>query len=260
MYVKIFLLLFFTTPLVALYNGNPSLPDMPEQGLFTRGDQCFGVKLGYELDATFSKRVKFDVEQQGSKIKDLLDTYHSTKQLGVITFNLIDRFEIYTLLGSMKLKMSQRPFKGSYVEYETDNELIWGVGGRVVLVYWDEVILGVNARYNGSHLDLSRLTINGTPLATSDAKMEYHEWQVGMSFSREIGPFIPYLGVAYASMHSDLKNLPIFANAERIELKNRNPFLLLLGVGMTSGKVMNLNLEVRMLGERALTASMDFRF
>lgn len=249
-------------PLTALYNGNPSLPDMPEQGLFISGDQCLGMKLGYELDTTFSKRVKFDLEQKAPKIrmKDLLDTYHSTKQLGVITFNFIDRFEIYTLLGAMKLSMSQRPFGGSYVEYETDNEFIWGVGGRVVLVYWDEVILGVNARYNASHLDLSQLIINGAPVVTSDAKMEYHEWQLGMSFSREIGPFIPYVGVAYASMLSELKNLPIFDNAERIELENRNPFLLLLGVGMTSGRMMNLNLEVRMLGERTLTASMDFRF
>lgn len=247
-------------PLCALYNGNPSLPDMPERGLWAAQDDWGSFKLGYELDGTFSKRVK--VKQRRSSRKDLFDEYRSQKQLGVLTFNLIDRFEIYALLGAMKLKFSQRPVRTVRMQYQTDSQLIWGVGGRVVLVYWEEVILGVNARYNASHLDLDRIFQNGIPRRPKGANFHYHEWQVGVSFSREIGPFIPYIGLAYASMHSRFKNLPkgLPFNPKNEEFENRNPFLLLLGVGMTSGRAINLNLEARMVGERALTASADLRF
>jgi len=86
----------------------------------------------------------------------------------------------------------------------------------------------------------------------------------GMSFAREMGRFIPYIGLAYASMQSCLRNLPsrpaFSFNPQDEELGNRDPFIFLLGVGMTSGYALSLNLETRMIGERALTVSADLRF
>jgi len=262
MLLKIVCFILFTVPLCALYNGNPSLPDMPERGLWAAGDEWWGIKIGYELDSTFSKRVK--IKERQSSVKDLFDQYKSSKQLGVFTFNIIDRFEIYGLLGAMKLKMAQRPVQNVRLEYETDSQMIWGIGGRVVLVYWEEVIMGFNARYNAAHLDLDRVIQNGVPRNPHGASMHYHEWQIGASFSREVGRLIPYVGLAYASMSSCLKSLPNSSaftfNPDEEELQNRNPFILLIGVGMTGGKVLNLNLETRMIGEVSLTVSTDLRF
>ena len=98
--------ILLSTPLCALYNGNPSLPDMPERGLWATGDDWWGIKMGYELDGTFSKRIK--IKKRKSSIKDLFDQYQSLKQFGVLTFNIIDRFEVYGLLGAMKIDMAQR--------------------------------------------------------------------------------------------------------------------------------------------------------
>jgi len=141
MLIKVLCFLLFTTPLCALYNGNPSLPDMPERGLWAAGDDWWGIKIGYEVDSTFSKRVK--IKERISSVKDLFDQYTSYKQLGVFTFNIIDRFEIYGLLGAMKLKIAQRPIQNTRLEYETDNQMIWGIGGRIVLVYWEDAELFV---------------------------------------------------------------------------------------------------------------------
>lgn len=257
---KLICFILLSAPLCALYNGNPSFPDMPERGLWAPVDDWWGIKVGYEIDGTFSKRIK--IKKRKSSIKDLFDQYQSLKQFGVFTFNIIDRFEIYGLLGAMKIDMTQRPVRPVRVEYETDSQLIWGVGGRVVLVYWEEVIMGFNARYNASKLDLDRIVVNGVPQDPKGANMDYHEWQIGASFSREIENLIPYIGLAYASQHSylcNLPNTPYFSFRDE-KIKNRNPFLVLLGLGMTSGRAVNFNLEARLVGEMALTGSADLRF
>jgi major outer membrane protein len=233
---------------------------MPERGLWATGDDWWGIKVGYELDGTFSKRIK--IKKRKSSIKDLFDQYQSLKQFGVLTFNIIDRFEVYGLLGAMKIDMAQRPVRNIRVEYETDSQLIWGVGGRVVLVYWEEVIMGINARYNASHLKIDRLIVNAIPQNPKSTNMHYHEWQVGGSFSREIGNMIPYIGLAYASQHSYLRSIPntsVYSFRDE-KIKNRNPFVLLFGLGMTSGQAVNFNIETRLVGEMALTGSADLRF
>ena len=255
-------LLFFSFPLFALYNGNPSLPGMPELGLWISNDDWWGIKVGYEWDDTFEKRVKIDDRE--SSINDRYDTYCSIKNIGVLTFNVIDRFEMYGLLGAMKLDLSQRPIKGTRLQYQTDSQLMWGVGGRIILVYWEEMIMGVNALYCGSHLIVDQIFDNDIPRSASGARLKYYEWQLGVSFTREIGPLTPYLGLAYSSMRTNLYNIPIdpsfsFQVANE-DLENREPFILLLGLGFSKGQFVSFNVETRLVGEKAVTLSGNIRF
>ena len=266
---RIFLLLnlIFSLPLFALYNGNPSQPDMPELGLWISSDDWWGFKMGYQWDDTFEKRVKVEDPQTTAssiKTKDLFDKYQAYKNFGVFTFNVIDRFEIYGELGTMKATLSARPLRTTRIQFETDSYLAWGVGGRIVLLYWEEMIMGVSALYNGSFLHLDRLIQNGTARRPKGARLSYHEWQVGVSFSREIGICIPYIGLAYASMRSCLKHLPsdptFSFNLKDETLKNREPFIFFLGIGLTNGRIFALNLETRMVAEKAISLSADLRF
>ena len=262
--------LIFSFPLFALHNGNSSQPDMPELGLFISNDEWWGIKLGYQWDGTFEKRVKIEdsqtilIEGKGKKIKDLFDQYQAYKNFGVLTFNVIDRFEVYGELGTMKAKLSARPLPAMQVQYETDSYLAWGAGGRIVLLYWEEMIMGVSALYNGSVLHVDRIIQNGAALQAKGLRMSYHEWQVGVSFSREVGIFIPYIGLAYASMRTCLRQLPfnlkVSFNTKDQTLKNREPFIFFLGVGLTKGHIFAFNLEVRMVAEKAVTLFGDLRF
>jgi major outer membrane protein len=235
---------------------------MPERGVWGGRDSWWGVKLGYEIDATLSKRTK--VKERHSSIKDLFDQYTSIKQLGVLTFNIIDRFELYGLIGAMKLRMVQRPIDRVRLAYETSNQCIGGIGGRFILVYWEEVIMGFNARYNHAHLNLDHIIQNGRPIPTGRGSFHYDEWQVGASFSREIGIFIPYIGLSYAYMSSGFHQLPnrspLTFCPEDEEIENWSPFIFLVGVGLSQGKAVNFNIETRMVGEVGLTVSGDLRF
>jgi hypothetical protein len=256
------LFLFFSFPLFALYNGNPSEANMPELGLWVSNDDWWGIKLGYEWDNTFDKRTKADNRQ--SSVRDRYDNYSSLKNQGVLTFNVSDRFEFYTKLGAMKLEITQRPIDTVRLQYFTDNQFLWTVGGRIILVYWEEMVMGVNALYSGSFMRVSEILENGATRRTSGARYKYNEWQIGVGFSREIGIFVPYVGLAYASMHSNLYNIPddpnfAFQIADE-DVVNREPFILFLGVGLTKGENVSVNLESRMVGEKAISLSGSLRF
>lgn len=260
--MKLWIFLLLTPALFALYNGNPSLPNMPEEGIWSSNDAWWGIKLGYEWDRTFDKKVKVDGRE--SSIRERFDTYKSLKNQGTLTFNASDRFELYGKLGVMKIDLAQRPTDTVLMEYQTNSQFMWGVGGRIILVYWDEMVMGFNALYSGSFMRIDRIFQNGGSRRTSGARFKYAEWQLGVSFSREIGLFIPYVGLAYASMHSNLYNVPndpnfSFQVADE-DIKTGQPFLLLIGVGLTKIRGVSFNLESRMIGERAITLNGNIRF
>lgn len=259
---RLILLIFFTFPLYALYNGNPSEPAMPELGLWISSDDWWGFKLGYQWDQTYEKRIK--VEGRVSSIRERYDQYFSRKNEGLLIFNVSDRFEVYGKLGVMKLDLSQRPINAVKLDYHTDNQFLWGVGGRVILVYWEEVVMGVNALYSGSFMRISEIMENGEPRRTSGARFKYSEWQVGISFSREIGIFNPYIGLAYSSLNSRLYNIPddsrFTTTIANEDLENREPFVLLMGLGLTKGKNVSINLESRLIGEKAISLTGALRF
>ncbi len=235
---------------------------MPELGLWVSNDDWWGVKLGYEWDNTFDKRVK--VENRQSSVRDRYDIYASFKNQGVLTFNVSDRIECYAKLGVMKLKITQRPINTTHLQYFTDNQLLWTIGGRIILVYWEEMVMGINALYTGSFMRMSEILEDGVMRRTFGTRYKYNEWQIGIGFSREIGIFVPYVGLAYASMHSNLYNIPADPNfafhVADEKVVNREPFILFLGVGLTRGKNVNINLESRMVGEKAISLSGSLRF
>lgn len=262
--MKTWTLLFtlLCTPLFALYNGNPSLPDMPEVGIWISNDDWWGIKLGYEWDNVFEKRVK--VKERSSSVRERLDRYSTRKNEGVLTFNVSDRFEFYGKLGVMKLGLSQRPTNTVKLDYRTDNQFLWGAGGRIILVYWEEMVLGVNALYSGSFMHINEINENSVPRKTSGARFKYCEWQIGMSVSREVGMFNPYVGLAYSSFNSSLYNIPndpnFYMKIADEDLEMRDPFVLLIGVGLTKGKNVSVNLESRLIGEKAISLNGNVRF
>ena len=124
--------------------------------------------------------------------------------------------------------------------------------------------MGVNALYQNASLNIDSLSVNQKPLPSKEAGISYKEWQVGLSFSREIGIFVPYIGLAYASMDSILRDLPITSiikpKLESQTIGNREPFILYLGVGLTKGQMFAINIESRLIGEQAISFFANLRF
>ena len=263
----LFWLVFCCTSLFALSNDNPSAPNLPEFGILSDREAWLGWKFGYEWDMVMSKRIKVksqkisqgEEEEKGRTLGmlDRFDRYRTQKNFGVLTFNMSDRVELYGKLGLMQLTLAATFTDSVRLKIKTKNAFTWGIGGRVILIYWKEVVMGVNAWYQHAGLGVNQLSQNGAMIPPQRAHVNYDEWQIGIGFSREIGMFCPYAGLAYAALFGSLRHLEQYSS---IEIKNRQPFILLLGVGITAKKAIAFNVESRLIGEKAVTVTGQFRF
>ena len=227
----------------------------------------WGGSLAMSGDMVMSKRIKVKNEKtsqgeeeekdQKSGKPDHFDRYRTQKNFGILTFNMSDRVELYGKLGLMQLTLAATFTDSVRLKVKTQNAFTWGIGGRVILIYWKEVVMGVNAWYQHAGLGVNNLSQNGETIPTQRARVNYDEWQIGIGFSREIGMFCPYAGLAYAALFSSLRHLERYPS---VKIKNRQPFILLLGVGITAEKAVAFNVESRLIGERAVTVTGQFRF
>jgi hypothetical protein len=258
------LFFFLILPLkgFTLYNGNPSFPMMPEEGLFISKEDWFGIKMGYQFDDVYDRRLRMahrHVEDQRKKVQK----YASISNQGILTFNFNDRAEAFGSLGAMSFELSQRPFEDRKVSYHTQTHFAWGVGGRAILAYWGNLQIAVNAAYLQSNLPLSSVKVNAKSFAKRHLKAEFREWQVGAGFSYRLSWFIPYLGFDYSDFRTKiehLNSLKVLFHRNHIIFKEIYPLGIFLGFGLSPDRGFNVNFEGRFINENAVSVSADFKF
>lgn len=258
------LLLLLVLPLraFALYNGNPSFPMMPETGIFIAKEDWLGVKAGYEFDYVYDRKLHLEgqhLEHCSKRVQE----YHSLANYGVVTINFNDRVEIFSTLGAMSFKIAHHPFPDTKVSYHTGTHFTWGVGGRAILAYWGDLQVSVNAAYVKSDPRVSSLEVNGKSYSTRQAEIDYSQWQVGIGVSYRVNWFIPYIGVDYSDFRARIEHLnsikALFPD-KHVTFKDSYPSGLYLGFGLSPDRAFNMNVEVRLLNENAVSASADFKF
>ncbi len=120
---------FFLFPfscVYALHQGNPSMPNAIEKGLFFCKENFIAVKAGYLGDVVWGGDYKTE-NGASSSIK----SYHSESHSGLFFVNILNQIEGYGLLGTMKGDFTHRPdFDGRKRKYETAFHPIWGGGIR----------------------------------------------------------------------------------------------------------------------------------
>jgi hypothetical protein len=254
--------LFLPVSLWAMDNGNPSFPMMPEEGMFISKEKWFSFKTGYEFDRVFDR--KLHMVGQGLKhSREKVQKYDSLSNLGVLTLTFNERVELFTKLGAMSCKLSQTPYSDTRVSYHTNTDFVWGVGGRAILAYWGELQLGIDAAYMQSDLSLSRIEVNGKSYPKRKAEMDYREWQIGLGVSYRLHWFIPYFGVDYSDQRSrieHLNSLKFLFPEGHVTFKESYGTGLFMGFGLAPDRVFNLNVEVRVINENAVSVSADLKF
>jgi hypothetical protein len=100
---------------------------------------------------------------------------------------------------------------------------------------------------------------NGAPLSLQkNAKLHYREWQAGLGLSYETLYFSPYIGAIYNQ--TSMRFMNVKSQKSQLFIHSRKKFGAALGVMISSGKAFELDLEARMINERAYSASGNFRF
>ena len=244
--------LFMGFPFFAfsLYNGSPSLPEMPSENLFLKADSPFSLKVDYEGSYLLSRSLSEQDSLSDPRI-------HSMFNGAEISFGFIDRVEVYTLLGASKSTISGYK-KSDYLQIKTKESFGGEIGARVIAIFWGEMRLGFDAKYFYGWPRLASLDVNGQDRGNSYSQSMEQQWQVGSSLSQKFAIFIPYIGIKYARFILDFKDLPGFTNG--ISIQNKSPFGLFVGMGIAGKKGPFFNFEAQFLDEYAFSGSCGLRF
>lgn len=242
--------------------GNPSAPQLIDEGFFMSCDTWVDVRAGYEGDFVADARMKQRREGHGR-----VDSYQQTTNSGTVTINFVDRLDIFGVFGSSRTNAEWRFTDAignvNQVEMETLYHFLWGVGARGILFEWGNTTLGIGGRYESCNYDPEWLTLDGVNIDPSGTRMNWHEWQVDLDISYRIDLLTPYIGLKYSSANSKLSgfSIPIASNGVgKNHFTNRTPVGLFIGCSLSTGKYFMLNVEGRLIDEEAVTISGDIRF
>ena len=234
---------------VALYNGTPALPDMPEDNLFLKEDSWFSLKTGGQVDWLVSRRVQVSSGQSPHM--------HSFLKGGEISFGFINKVELYTFLGAQN--MALKAYKqGEFFSLKTTNSFGGEVGARATAIFWGETRLGFDAKYFYSWPQIESLVVEGVSRSVKTSTTWEQEWQVGVALSQRFAFFSPYIGVKYARMSLHFMGLSSLGGD--IEVKNASPFGAFLGIGVAGQKGVFFDAEASFFDDYLFSGALGIRF
>ena len=85
--------------------GNTSFPQILQEGLLIPSDSWVDLRSGYEGDFVYDGRMEQYREGSGR-----VDDYEQTTNAGTVTINVLDRLDMYGLLGSSRTHARWRFF------------------------------------------------------------------------------------------------------------------------------------------------------
>jgi hypothetical protein len=164
--ILLILLLFIPKPARALYNGNPAFLQLPEEGVYFAKEAWLSLRLGYEGDFVFDRKMNKHVHR-----------FKILENLGVATLGFSERVEVYGGLGS---------FSAKFHENNSGQQLVWKAGARVLVWQSGDTFLTAHLGYQ-------------------QASSVYREIAGGVGIARKFDIFSPYIGVEASSAKAKIK-------------------------------------------------------
>ncbi len=229
----------------ALYNGNPSLPSMPEDGIFLSKDSFISVKTGYEGDFLFGRGLSVSSGVSSPSIRSMFNG-------ASLSIGFINQIELYTVLGAVETKLSVDALD-SHIKLQTGQNFGGEVGIRANTSVWGDMKFGVDGKYFYAWPTLSSLSGN----------VFQKEWQIGASLSQSFAFLIPYAGVKFSKFQMefvDLADLQEWIPSQRVDIHNKSPFGCFVGLGIAGEKGPYFNFEARFLDEYSITGTLGLSF
>lgn len=256
-----FFLLMTSSYLLAAPIGNPSSPDIIEEGFVISPAAGASIRVGYEGNFVSDERLRQYREGKGR-----VDTFQQDVNSGTLTLNILNRIDFYGVLGASRIQADWR-FENNNVETrietETNYRLAWAAGTNILLLTWGNTSLGAGGRYSFTKPSISWLTSNGAPVSNVNTDIKFKEWQGDLGFSHKIDIFMPYIGVKYTNAKAKIidAQTPISNSGDSSNYMKRKYHVgVYLGCTISNAKLFMLNLEARLIDEEAVTIAGDIRF
>lgn len=260
--LRILLLFLFTfSGLQAFVVNNPAASGLVDCGAFFDNCHRFSLRVGYDADFVFDgKMKKKDSDQR-------VDSFEQKNFLGFVTLNFCDRFDLFGKAGQSNIDTDYRIFLEDGDAYNVDCkshfDLSWAVGTSMILLDYQCLQVGVGVSYFQTEPSLTSLKLNGEELPIDDSKIKFKSIDAFFGLSFQTGILIPYICFHYRKADATISAIegPIADNGKAsVDLKERCPYGLALGVSITNKRQFALTIESRVISEEALTVTGTFRF
>lgn len=241
--------------------GNIATPSLLKKGLIMKDENSqYGVIVGPEVDLTWDRKLK---NQQ-----DDTEYYFYGGKIGLL---LMDRFIPYTILGAAKAKKQTFLVSTTKVQWLTDYDFVWGVGGTALLYSTEPgkigegvLSVGVDGRYRQSHLSIDGVVVNGTTHKSSDAsltssKYELEEWQVALEIAYQYKQIVPYVGVKYSDATGEA-TATVDSTSYKNDFEGEDNVGIFVGGDIVINDSLTANVEGRFIDETALSLAGTLRF
>jgi len=259
--VALFYFLFAILKTFSAPVGNTAAPALIREGFLIPSSSWVNFRVGYEGDFVGNGNLKQVVEGIGP-----VDTFQQYTNSGTVTLNILERLDLYGIIGSSRVMTDWRIERGTKItrfQLETFYHFLYGLGARGIVYEWDKLCIGMGGRYSFCNYQPSYLTANAVPVAVGEARLKWREWQIDLDLSYHIDLFTPYLGVKYSNANAKLGTFTTTISGSGVganEFENKTPVGMVIGCSISNGKYFMLNVEGRFFDEEAVTISGDLRF
>lgn len=244
----------------AMLVGNPGQPGLQTEGIALDSPTSWSFRVSYLGDYIYKQRCRDEFVIEGDKISETvmkLSTYAA-----MITFNIKDRLDLYTILGSTRMQIDEEIF--------TKRRLGWGVGGKFVIYQHPNFKIGVDAKYfetrqKPTFLISDKLAFN----VLSNFILEYDEIQVAVGMTGRAWIFAPYINATYliANLTPDPRYLIVRFPDEDLSVEvpstaviGGNRWGMTLGLTLIDQCKASLALEWRTFNQEAIDMNLEIRF
>ena len=177
---------------------------------------------------------------------------------------LIEKVEVYGLLGTAKLKL--KDWTASNYDMESDYALAWGGGAKVLLYeteeYGDGILrVSVDGNYRQYEPGIEEVKIAGTEISNvSEKEFEYREWGVGLGLSYTLDQLTPYIGVKYSDCEAKMRLKYGSVDITKKTANSKDVVGIFVGCDYLFAENIALNLEGRFIDETAMNVGVKINF
>ena len=264
--------LFICANLFAATVGNPSDTKLPYgEGVANLKNTTGSIKVSFDGESIIERELEGASDVTSAEMEG--EWY--LLRFGYPMFE--DRFEPYVKLGLSHLEASWTE-NSRFVVIKGDNEIAWGIGGRVLAYEIPEyrIKFVIDGQYRSTEPDIDDVTVNDPTRTVSASEFKIHEWQVGGIVSMEfplgserrrgryyksdIYSLIPYVGLAYTDCEVEGKFTYEGTSYDIGDAESDNKVILITGCDFVTPANTSLNIEGHFVGETSVSGGATVKF
>lgn len=270
--MKKILLLAITSAACALSAspvGNPASANMfrdPE----AKGQGDLSVRFGYHGDFVSERKLQSKKRDSGETGPTVgFDKLKRTFNGVEATANVNDSIEVIGRIGYAGHEV--KGSKDSNLMLKTKPGMSYGVGVRAAVYQVDNTSVAVHGFYSQDKSTLDKVRYGSIDLPgtggesvkkSHNIKLRDKSYALGVTVSQKMDNFSPYVGVQYVhnAMNYSIPKVTGGTPLTLMERKNRKNVGVVAGVSLLNNERASLNLEGRMINEKALGLSAQVSF